>query len=260
MASNFDPFTQNITVHYVDGSPFQVPVDKVDWWNQYCVRICINYSCQLGASIVLLVVLLLLTKPEKRVSAVFWLNSLALLSNIIRLFCEIIFFTSAFVRFYPWLTHDYSRVPRSAYATSIAGVIFVFFVVIFMESSLVLQVQVVCANLRRRYRRLLLVVSILMAMAPIGFRFTLTVLNAMNIMNVKVLGPWLENTTNVIVTVSICFFCIIFVVKLGFAIKMRRRLGVRDFGPMKAIFVMGCQTMVVPGKFSFPLSLQSNSH
>lgn len=129
-----------------------------------------------------------------------------------------------------------------------------------MESSLVLQVQVVCANLRRRYRRLLLVVSILMAMAPIGFRFTLTVLNAMNIMNVKVLGPWLENTTNVIVTVSICFFCIIFVVKLGFAIKMRRRLGVRDFGPMKAIFVMGCQTMVVPGKFSFPLSLQSNSH
>jgi pheromone alpha factor receptor len=61
---------------------------------------------------------------------------------------------------------------------------------------------------------------------------------------------WIESATNVTLTVSICFFCVIFVTKLGFAIKQRRQLGVREFGPMRIIFIMGCQTMVVPAIFS----------
>ena len=254
MASNFDPFTQDITMHHADGSEFNVPVILVDNFVQYCIRICINYGCQLGASIVLLVVLILLTRPEKRRSAVFWLNTLALVCNIARLFCQVFYFTGEFVRIYPYFAHDYSRATTASYTGSVLGVIFAFLIVVFMEVSLVLQVQVVCATVRRRYKKLLLAASILMAMIPIGFRFALTVVGSIHIMTLKAQDQyqWLESATTIVITISICFFCTIFVVKLGFAIKLRKKLNVREFGPMKVIFVMGCQTMIVPGMSFFP--------
>ena len=230
-----------------------LPLEAVDDVVQYCIRICINYGAQLGASIVLFVVLLLLTKPDKRNSAVFWLNTVALLANIARLVCQIVYFTTPFVKIYPYFTHDYTGVPQSAFANSVLGAVFVFFVVVFMEVSLVLQVQVVCSTFRRLYRRVLLAGSVLMALAPIALRLMLTVISSKHAVTLVPLGRYsnLESTTNIVVTVSICFFCTIFVVKLGFAIKLQKELGVREFGPMKAIFIMGCQTMVVPGLFAF---------
>ncbi|BCR84604.1 alpha-factor pheromone receptor STE2 [Aspergillus chevalieri] len=250
-SNGFDPFEQNITMHQADGTPFLVPVNSVDAWLQYCIRICINYGCQMGASAVLLIVLILLTRAEKRSSAIFWLNTLALVTNVARLLCQLIYFTGPLVRLYPIFASDYSRVPQSTYAGSIVGAAFAFLAVVFMEVSLVLQIQVVCATLRRWYRLMLLVASTLVAMIPIGFRFALLVINSMSIMDLEVISStWLENAANVVVTVSICFFCTVFVVKLGFAIKLRKKLGVREYGPMKVIFVMGCQTMIIPAIFS----------
>ncbi|RAL01830.1 alpha-factor pheromone receptor STE2 [Aspergillus ibericus CBS 121593] len=252
MASQFDPFTQNVTMRTADGTPFEVNVQAIDDLLQYCIRICINYSAQLGASIVLFVILLLLTRPEKRRSSVFVLNSSALLSNIARLICQILYFTSAFVRVYPSFAGDFSRVPTSAYANSIIAVVFYTLLVICIEASLVLQVQVICANFGRVYRHILLTFSIVVALIPIGFRMALMVENAISIMNAESnkLLIWLSSTENIVFTISICFFCAVFVTKLGFAIRQRRRLGVRDFGPMKVIFVMGCQTLVIPAFFS----------
>lgn len=249
MASYHELWEQNITLQRGDGTSMPVSLASIDDQLQYCVRICINYGSQLGASIILIAMLILLSSREKRNSAVFWLNGFALLFNIARLVCQIVYFTTPFVKIYPLLTQDFTGVPVSSYATSILGVIFVFFVVVCMEVSLVLQVQIVCSTFRRRYRRLLLAASVLMALAPIAFRLALSVVAAKHIVDLVPLGWYsrLESTTNIIITVSICFFCAIFVVKLGFAIKLRKKLGVREFGPMKVIFVMGCQTLIVPG-------------
>ncbi|RAL09084.1 alpha-factor pheromone receptor STE2 [Aspergillus homomorphus CBS 101889] len=250
--SEFDPFTQNVTFHAADGTPFDVPVEAVDFFIQYCIRICINYGAQLGASVVLLVILLLLTRPEKRRSGVYILNCSALLLNISMLFCQTLYFTSPFVRVYAYFGSDYSRVPQSTYANSVLAVVLRTLLLICIEISLVLQVQVVCANLRRRYRRPLLGLSIIIALIPIGFRLGLMVENCKAITEAASSAPliWLQSAENITITISICFFCAVFVAKLGFAIHQRRRLGVADFGPMKVIFVMGCQTLVVPALFS----------
>ncbi|GKZ28216.1 hypothetical protein AbraIFM66950_000028 [Aspergillus brasiliensis] len=252
MASTFDPFTQNVTFHTADGTPFEVNVQDIDTLLQYCIQICTNYGAQLGASIVLFVILLLLTRPEKRSSSVFILNCTALLSNVARLFCQILYFTSDFVRVYAYFSGDFSRVPTSAYANSVIAVVFYTILVICIEASLVLQVQVICANLGRVYRQILLTLSIVVALIPVGFRMAMMVENAITIMAAESSLPliWLQSAENITATISICFFCAIFVAKLGFAIRQRRRLGVRDFGPMKVIFVMGCQTLVIPAIFS----------
>ncbi|OJJ60463.1 hypothetical protein ASPSYDRAFT_731872 [Aspergillus sydowii CBS 593.65] len=253
MSSGFDPWTQNVTFHLADGTPFDVPIGMVDDFAQYPIRVCINYGSQLGATVVLLVILLLLTRAEKRASYVFWLNCLALLLNFARLLCSIIVFTSGFLKAYAVFTGDYSQVPTSDYANSVLGVIFAALLLTVIEISLVLQTQVVCSNLRRIYRRALLCVSVVVALIPTGFRYWLSVENIKSIIlsaNSPVPLNWLESTANIVLTVSICFFCTVFITKLGFAIRLRRKLGLTEFGPMKVIFVMGCQTMIIPAIFS----------
>lgn len=248
--SDFDPFNQPLTFRYADGTPFVVTVDEVDTnLIQYSIRCCINYASQLGASVAIFVILLLLTRPEKRASAVFALNAFALLCNIGRTVCQVTFFSGEFVRLYPYFSGDYSRVPTSAYAGSILGTIFPSLQLVCIEASLLLQIQVVCANLRRRYRRALVVALSVIALMAAAFRFALMVLNSMLIMHHAVPHSinWLESAANITLTISICIFCAVFVTKLGFAIHLRKRLGVRDFGPMKVIFIMGCQTLVIPG-------------
>jgi pheromone alpha factor receptor len=248
--SEFNPFNQTVIIHDRNGDPIEVWLPRADVFVQYCIRICINYSAQLGASIALFVVLVLLTQASKRFSSVYVLNGLALVLNIIRLVCQIIYFTTDFTELYRFFAQDYRGIPAGAYAASVIGVVVVFLVLVCVLSSLVLQVQVVCSTLRIRYRRLLLVTSVLVALVPLGLRLAYVVLISELI--VKALPSyrvqWLESATNIALTVNICFFCVIFVAKLGYAIKERMRLGVREFGPMKAIFIMGCQTMFIPGR------------
>lgn len=252
MASDFDPWNQNVIFHTADGSPFEVPIAVLQNFAQYPIRVCINYASQLGASVILLVILLLLTRAEKRTSSVFWLNCLALLLNFARLLCSMIVFTSNFYRVYSYFSGDFSRVTSADYANSVLGVLFTALLQTILEVSLVLQVQVVCSNLRHSWRRSLLGVSIVVAIVPIAFRYWLSVLNIRHILDAAspVQFNWLEKAGNICLTVSICFFCAIFVTKLGFAIRLRRKLGLTEFGPTKAIFIMGCQTMVIPGTFS----------
>ncbi|PLN84740.1 mating-type alpha-pheromone receptor PreB [Aspergillus taichungensis] len=251
---SFDPFNQSFTLYTADGVPFNITVPMVDEYAQYAIRISINYGAQLGASLVLFLILLLLTRPEKRTSSVFFLNAAALLLNAGRLLCQSVFFTTPFAHFYPYFAGDFSHVPTSAYAESILGVVLATLLLICVETSLVLQTQVVCATIRRRSRHLLLAVSAAVALTPVGFRFGFMVENCKAIINASTAHhvQWLESTTNIVTTVSICFFCSVFTAKLGVAIRMRKSLGVREFGPMKAIFVMGCQTLVIPG-YSPPL-------
>lgn len=249
---DFNPYTQNVTFYTPTGRPVTTSLFLIDWFYQYDIRLCINYGSQLGASIVLFVLLLLLTHSDKRGSTVFILNGVALLFNILRLLFEVIHFTTGFEKVYPFFSFDYSAVKPRAYAISIMSVVFETLLVVCIMASLVMQVHVVCATLRRRYRHPLLGVSIVMAVVPIGFRMAFMVENCQFIMTTSFMQSlwWLESATNIVITISICYFCAVFVTKLGFAIRQRRRLGVRDFGPMKVIFVCGCQTMTIPALFA----------
>ncbi|KAL5048620.1 hypothetical protein BDW71DRAFT_15539 [Aspergillus fruticulosus] len=266
MASDFDPWNQTITFRLGDGTPFDITVDYLDGILQYAIRACINYAAQLGASIILFVVLVLLTRAEKRASYVFWLNSLALLFNFARLLCAVLFFTGNFVRIYTIISGDESRVTPSDVATSVMGAIFTALLLTMIEISLVLQVHVVCSNLRRMHRRALLCLSAVVATLTIAIRYWLVTVNIRAILEHSdpTAYNWLESVATVVLTVSICYFCAIFVTKLGLAIQLRRKLGLKEFGPMKVVFIMGCQTLVIPAivsiihYFSDVPELQSN--
>ena len=242
-----DPSSQNITIESRDGSPITLSLADIQGFVHYNQQLCVNYAVQLGASIILFVMLLLLTR--RRGSWVFALNFAALVLNIFRLLFQLIHFSTPVEDIYSYFASDYSDLSDSAYAVSVLAIVFETLLVICFEASLILQVQVVCLTLRRRYRYTLLALSVVVALIPISFRLVYMVANCMNVFSLSVWSLeliWLNKTTLICITVSICFFCLVFVTKLGFAIKQRRRLGVRDFGPMKIIFICGCQTLIIP--------------
>lgn len=253
----FDPFQQNFTLYMSDGTPVNISIPQLDEFVLYGTQISINYGVQIGASIVLFIVMLLLTRPEKRTSAIFVVNTLSLVFNITRnvLFC--LFFTGAFNESYAYFTGDYSRVPRGDYASSVTATVFELLTLISIETSLCLQVHVVCITLQRKYRLTILALSAAIGLAAIGLRFWYMAKNAILIIQTMPLDSLysLGSATNIATSISICWFSAVFVIKLGIALRTRSKLGLGQFGSMQIIFIMGCQTLIVPGMYDEATSL-----
>ncbi|KAI9751653.1 MAG: hypothetical protein M1835_001192 [Candelina submexicana] len=247
-----DPFTQSFSLLLSDGTPVKISVPDLDAFILYNVQICINYSSQLGASLLLLVVLLILTRSEKRRSPIFIINALALAINTTRSVLQCLYFTGPFSEVYAYFAQDYSRVTTSAEGISIAGSVLTLLLLMCVQLSLILQTIIICTTVRDIYRHCIAATSVSVALVAIGFRFALVVENSKFIINADNFSSfaWLGSATNITATISICFYCAVSITKLGFALRERRKLGLQQFGPMQIIFIMGCQTLIVPAIFS----------
>lgn len=248
-AAAFDPYQQNITVYTSPGSSVNISIPELDEWINYGVQISINYGTQIGASIVLLIVLTLLTRADKRTSPIFIINTLSLFLNIIRNTLLCLYFTSPFNESYAFITGDYSQVPRGAYAESVTSTVFEVLTLMSIEASLCLQVWVVCKTMSSARRMIIFILSAAIALNAIAFRILYSVKNAILILAAESDEPLesLGSTTNIVTSVSICWFSAVFVVKLGLALRTRRQLGLEKFGSMQILFIMGCQTLFIPG-------------
>ena len=254
-STSFDPFAQSFTLLMQDGTPFKVYMPDLEGWIRYEVQSSINFAVQLGASIILLIVVLLLTKADKRRSAMFLFNVLALTLNIIRTALTVAYFTSHWVELYAFLGNDFSRVTRSDYANSVAAIIISTILLMCVEISLIIQMRVVCVTLRTIYREALTFFTVIAALVAFGFRLALCIMNIKLILLAAYEGElaWIQSAANISFTVAICCVCAVFICKLGLALHQRRKLGMNQFGPMQIILIMGGQTLIIPGMYSFSL-------
>ncbi|KAI9734645.1 MAG: hypothetical protein M1834_002246 [Cirrosporium novae-zelandiae] len=249
--STFDPFDQVITLQTPNGESIPLPLPILQEFIDYQTKTVINYGSQLGASLIVLIILLLLTRPEKR-TTIFVLNSLALCINFIRYVIACCYFTGPWSNVYAYFTGDYSRVRPTDYAQSVTSEVLPLFVLLCIEASLTLQTRVITKTMKSLYGSVLLLTSVLVALVAIGFRFGMVVTNCEAILNTEayIEYQWLLSATNITTTISICYFSAIFGTKLGYTIWERRRLGLRQFGPMQILFVTSCQTLFIPAIFS----------
>lgn len=252
-APPFDPWNQSIVLYDAQGYrlPQDIRLDAFNNWAQYAIKASINWGSQIGASIIMVILLLVLTKHDKRRSPIFILNILALVLSVVRAITNAAFYTSGFYSFYTFITEDISRVPTSDYATSTTAVIMTLLLLICIELSLILQASVVCATLSRPRRIAITILSIVVALAAIGARIALTVWNIQIILGPPILSRVdLGVVANITSSFSVCFFSLIFCGKLGLAIRNRRKLGLKQFGPMQIVFIMAAQTLVIPSKLA----------
>lgn len=247
--STFNPYTQYFTLLMADGfTTFQVDIPTLDEFVFYNTQVGINYASQIGASIVMFVVILLLTKDSKRRSPLFIINVISLALSIVRSLLQTLYWTGPFSEPYAYFSGDYSAVPRSAYANSVASIVMTLLLLCTVELSLVLQTRVVCTTLRDSYRLIIIALSILITLLTVGFRFADMVANAIAITNLETTYSltWLASAALIMETISIWYFCLIFVAKLGFTLYQRKKLGLRQWGPMQIVCIMGGCTLVIP--------------
>jgi len=257
-APAFNPYTQNFTLLMADGiTPFQVGIPDLDNFVLYNIQVSINYATQIGASIVMLAVVILVTRESKRRSSLFFINVISLILSVIRSLLQTLYWVGPFNESYAYFSGDYSAVPNSAYSNSIASIVITLLLLCTVELSLVMQTQVVCTTLKEGHRLVIVALSLLITLLTIGFRFGDMVQNAKAIVDLVPTYSWLASAALIMETISIWYYCLIFVGKLSLTLYQRKKLGLRQWGPMQIICIMGGCTMVIPCKFFILIHLSS---
>ncbi|KAI4769915.1 hypothetical protein E4T44_14398, partial [Aureobasidium sp. EXF-8845] len=208
---------------------------------------------QFGASLILFLVLVLLSKHDKRRSPVFISNTSALFFNIIYALLQCCIVTSSWWDIYPIMVGDYGVVTPAAQRLTVAVSVFVTLVALCIEASLVLQIHVVSVTMRTWQRLAILAISSFVAAVAIGFRIAQSVVSVMCNNRADEFcssTTWLAKAKDISLTLSTCFFSAIFCAKLGWSLRERRKLGMKQFGSMQIIFIGGFQTMFIPAIFS----------
>jgi pheromone alpha factor receptor len=252
---NFDPWNQdlNLTVPDDNGGWVAVAINMkvLNDYRIYGFRLAISYGSGFGVSFMLLIVLLFLTKAEKRKSMIFFLNAACLLTNTIRCLLFCCWVTGNFYDPYTVLASNRGRLTRGDFAFFIITNIFGIIVTALVFMSLSLQVWIVCVTTPPLQRNIIMGTTTVIACVAFGYRLvavywntklTLEDTGADSILELIAISYVLQN-------VSIWVFSCVFTGKLGHAIIQRRRLNMPQFGPMQIVFIMGCQTMFAPGTF-----------
>ncbi|KAF2759146.1 hypothetical protein EJ05DRAFT_334010 [Pseudovirgaria hyperparasitica] len=251
---SFDPFSQTINITVVpEYETMSITLEDFSRWQLYATRACINYGSQFGASITLLILLLTLTKSDRRRSIIFITNCIGLTANAIRNLLQAVYFTTEYWNPYVYFTGDTSRITTSITAQSVTAAILPFIVYTCILASLNLQIRVMLTIATYRWQRIVIqCISLALALVTLTFRFCLCAINAKAIVDNEITSgwQWLPQACNILLTITICTTSLIFCGKLVCAIYQRRTIGLRAFGPLQVLLVMSLQTFLIPSLFA----------
>lgn len=260
--TTFNPYNQTFILVLPDGTTaFPAALTDIGLLNSTICQQALIFGFQIGVSGLLLLIMLLMTKRDKRRSAVFLLNAVALVAIFVRNVIYAAMFNTVLFNFYNWELHYYPAGPALTHALVLSAATEALNIPIDVAiyASLIVQIYIVCCTLADNVKFGLMIVSTIVGTLAVTVRLALAILN----IKWNIFG--ISNTTMAqfetlqrlakanagIAVATIAFFSLIFVAKLAFAIRLRRKLNMKQFGPMQIIFVMGCQTMFIPRKSSF---------
>jgi pheromone alpha factor receptor len=246
--STFDPYTQPITIFLADGvTPISISIADIDFIYSYTMKLCINYGAQLGACLVMFFVLAVLTTEKNRRKPLFALNLLSLFLGFLRTLLLALYNVSPWTELYTFYSMDFSAVPRSAYATSVAATVIPLLMTITINMSLTVQTYTVCKIMEKKYAYPVIAMSFIVVLLAIGFRFAQVVTNSIAILTLNLYSPqWIRAGTLITGTMAIWWFSIVFTGKLIWTLYNRKRQGWKQWGAVRVLAIMGGCTMIIP--------------
>lgn len=259
-ASSIEPFDhhkQNVTFLAADGiTEINTPMGEINHYIFENSKQCILFGSQMGACIIMAIVLVVLTSSKKRLQPLFLLNLASLVLGFLRALFLALYFVSQWVEFYNQYSRDYTDLSSSTYRTSVVATLFPVLMTITINGSLIIQAHAVCKIMDKKFAIPLVGASIIVVLLTIGFRFALCVTNIQAIVGAVVLeAQYLRTATLVTSTLSIWWFSLLFIYKLIFTMYTRFRNGWKRWGAFRILSIMAGCTMIIPCKF-----LSSNIH
>ncbi|KAH6897499.1 fungal pheromone mating factor STE2 GPCR-domain-containing protein [Thelonectria olida] len=252
---DFDPYTQNVTFLAGDGrTEIAVPAGMIDEFHTVSVSICLNYGAQLGACLIMLAVLLVMTPSTKfrRPSTVLHISGLAIC--IVRMSLLSAYFPSHFNNFYAVWGSDYSHVPQIDFNVSVAATTFSLLLVIAVEAALMHQAWTMVKLWPTVWKLLISVLSTIITLYTIGWRIAFTVVQNETIINLvpPVHHRWVVQWAVIANAISICWFCVIFNLKLIYHLVSNHGVlpSYKAMTPMEILIATNGILMVVPVIFA----------
>ncbi|KAI5853916.1 fungal pheromone mating factor STE2 GPCR-domain-containing protein [Tricharina praecox] len=248
-SSAFDPHSQPITLFYPGGTNITIPLTVYNFHKMKSLEWSIMFAVQIGACGILLVLLTVLTNAKKRRTFLHVCNLFALVATIVRASLSLCYYLGPFFDTYTFFSGDFTNFPYTPRYVSVASTVTGLLLQIVIHISLIIQVRVVYTSPKANLMITLLATAI--ALVSVSFFAVVTVQSGMATISLTAYpGGWTYTAAKAMFAASICFYCLIFVLKLGYAIYQRRVLKLPRFGPIQIIFTIGCQTMVLPAIFS----------
>ncbi|KAH6969178.1 fungal pheromone mating factor STE2 GPCR-domain-containing protein [Fusarium avenaceum] len=253
--SAFDPHTQNITFFAADGkTEINVPIPVIDQLRRRIVNSTINYATQLGACLIMLIVLLVMVPKEKFRRPFMALQLLSLFICSVRMVLLCLFFISSFTDFYPYYSDDFSHIPLSNYAPSIAGTTMSLCLVISTELMLMSQAWTMVRLWPNFWKYIITGASLVVSLMTISIRIAFTVLQNKSNLAVEATWHWLwlSQWTVIMNVVSIAWWCLIFNIKLVWHLISNRGIlpSYKTFTPMEVLIMTNGILMIIPVIFA----------
>jgi len=221
----------------------------LDAYMAFVGKALIVSGLSVGMTFVLIVVLLLLTRPEKRRTPVFVLNLMALFIQFFRMILSAAWWNS------PAEDISTTFLDTNILASNanlwIINLFAIFSIVWYFVilTSMVLQVRVVFAA-EPKSQKIVTAILALLSLATFGVDVPTQIQAIISTSNNTGIFPsWyivLEHDAHILWAVTIGVSSLIFVSKLLYLIHKRKTLGFKGFGPLQIITIMGAQCLIIP--------------
>ncbi|KAF5000481.1 hypothetical protein FDECE_11203 [Fusarium decemcellulare] len=251
----FDPYTQNVTFLFADGqTKVEIPMPVIDLWRREIASICINYGTQFGACVIMLITLLVMTPMAKFRRPSNILHAIGLVVCAIRMLLLSLYYLHSFTDFYVFWTRDYSHVPTSELANSIAANTMSLLLVIIIELALMNQAWTMVSLWPDFWKYAISLVSATITLLTIASRIAFSVLQ--NKANLAVTtarsNVWLTHWMVVMNVLSISWFCAIFNIKLIWHLISNRGVlpSYKALTPMEVLVMTNGILMIIPVIFA----------
>lgn len=240
---------QNITIETMQGTSI-VALTAFDAYQHKRMTIVSFFAVRASCSALVSIVLFLLT--TRRRTPVFFFNQTSLILMFIQSTLFLVSCFSPFSTISTVFTNSYADVTQMNINISIASSVFQLLFLISIECSLVFQARTVFPKNTRA--QLLVTVALgafaLATVAIYTLYITSTCWSARNPTAPRLFSGsfqrHLPSVAQLMFALSVTLCTLIFVGKLLVAIRTRRVLGMKQFGPLQIVCVMGAQSMILP--------------
>jgi pheromone alpha factor receptor len=242
----YDP--RDIVVNYTSATgPVTMTLGDFDNYMKTIVVLGIIFGTRIGLAALAFPVNFMITKNKK--SPIFILNT----TCIGILFLQSCLYAVTLTESYNTISYTFSMyfdIEKTASNISVVSNLFYIILIILVEISFCYQVYIIFESPQKTLRKLgylATAFSASLGIATIVLYFIYMVYSDLAFYNNNVnLPKYLVNTPLIVFVTSSCVICLMLLIKLAYAIRTRRYLGLKQFNLFHILFIMTFQTMVIP--------------
>ncbi|KAK4214570.1 fungal pheromone mating factor STE2 GPCR-domain-containing protein [Rhypophila decipiens] len=249
MSVPFDPTQQNITLLGPDQSPITIPITAIDEAYYSSFAQAINFGVQLGATIIMWIIMLVMTPRKRFKVAPTIVNFAALTFTLIRMVVLCLYYVSTWQHLYTVFgPGDYAHVPARDYRLSVVATFFSVPVTILVEMALIVQAWSMLRLWPAAWKLMTAILSLGLVSTTIGFNMAVTITQIKYIVSNGQIYEWLQYAYVCLLTSTICWFAFLFIARLVLHQWETRRIlpQLEGISAMDALILTNAILMIIP--------------